>query len=489
MNNTFYVTTPIYYVNDIPHIGHAYTTIAADVLARYHRQQGKDVFFLTGTDEHGQKISEAAAKVGKKEQQFVDEISVRFKQAWEKLNIKPDGFVRTTDAQHIKAVQTVFNKLLANGDVYLGEYEGRYCTPCETFWTDTQLVEGKCPTCGREVQLLKEESYFFKLSKYQDKLLAHIKAQPGFIQPESRRNEVIKFIEQGLKDLSITRTSFTWGVPVPGAEKHVVYVWFDALINYISALGYGTDEKQFKKYWPASAQVMGKEIVRFHAVIWPAMLMALDIPLPEVVFGHGWWTVEGQKMSKSLGNVVDPLKLADEFGVDATRYFLLREVPFGNDGDFSLQHFKQRFNTDLANDIGNLFSRALNMCDKYFQSVQPALTSAALTERDKELLALVENLPGQVSSAMSSLAFSVALDHIWQVISTANKYIEVSAPWTLAKENKTEQLANVIHILVEVLKSLAVFVAPFMPETAEKMQQQLQLLKKGEPLFPRLELK
>lgn len=351
------------------------------------------------------------------------------------------------------------------------------------------MVEGKCPTCGREVQLLKEESYFFKLSKYQDKLLAHIKAQPGFIQPESRRNEVIKFIEQGLKDLSITRTSFTWGVPVPGAEKHVVYVWFDALINYISALGYGTDEKQFKKYWPASAQVMGKEIVRFHAVIWPAMLMALDIPLPEVVFGHGWWTVEGQKMSKSLGNVVDPLKLADEFGVDATRYFLLREVPFGNDGDFSLQHFKQRFNTDLANDIGNLFSRALNMCDKYFQSVQPALTSAALTERDKELLALVENLPGQVSSAMSSLAFSVALDHIWQVISTANKYIEVSAPWTLAKENKTEQLANVIHILVEVLKSLAVFVAPFMPETAEKMQQQLQLLKKGEPLFPRLELK
>lgn len=489
MKNTFYVTTPIYYVNDIPHIGHAYTTIAADVLARYHRQMGKAVFFLTGTDEHGQKISEAAAKVGKKEQQFVDEISVRFKQAWEKLNIKPDGFVRTTDAQHIAAVQAVFKKLLAKGDVYLGEYEGHYCTPCETFWTETQLVEGKCPTCGRDVQLLKEESYFFKLSKYQDKLLAHIKAHPGFIQPESRRNEVIKFIEQGLKDLSITRTSFTWGVPVPDAPKHVVYVWFDALINYISALGYGTEETNFKKYWPANVHVMGKEIVRFHAVIWPAMLMALDIPLPEVVFGHGWWTVEGQKMSKSLGNVVDPLKLAEDFGVDATRYFLLREVPFGSDGDFSLQHFKQRFNTDLANDIGNLFSRSLNMCDKYFQAVQPALVVTALTDKDKELLALVKNLPEKVDKAMRSLAFSVALDHIWQVISTANKYIEVSAPWALAKENKTEQLANVIHILVEVLKSLAIFVAPFMPETAEKMKQQLVTLKKGEPLFPRLELK
>ncbi len=489
MKNTFYVTTPIYYVNDIPHIGHAYTTIAADVLARYHRQMGKEVFFLTGTDEHGQKISEAAAKVGKNEQQFVDEISVRFKQAWEKLNIKPDGFVRTTDAQHLAAVQTVFKKLLAKGDVYLGEYEGRYCTPCETFWTDTQLVEGKCPTCNREVQLLKEESYFFKLSKYQDKLLAHIKAHPEFIQPESRRNEVLKFIEQGLKDLSITRTSFTWGVPVPAAPKHVVYVWFDALINYISALGYGTDDANFKKFWPATAHVMGKEIVRFHAVIWPAMLMALDIALPEVIFGHGWWTVEGQKMSKSLGNVVDPLKLADEFGVDATRYFLLREVPFGNDGDFSLQHFKQRFNTDLANDIGNLFSRSLNMCDKYFQAVQPALSPLVLTAQDKELLELVKALPAAVDQAMNALAFSVALDKMWQVISTANKYIEVSAPWILAKEGKQAQLANVIHILVEVLKTLTIYVAPFMPDTAEKMQIQVASLKKGEPLFPRLELK
>lgn len=488
MKNTFYVTTPIYYVNDIPHIGHAYTTIAADVLARYHRQNGQAVFFLTGTDEHGQKISEAAAKVGKPEQQFVDEISVRFKHAWEKLNIQYDGFVRTTDAQHVQAVQSVFKQLQASGDVYLGHYEGWYCTPDETFWTDTQLVEGKCPQCGREVHLLKEESYFFKLSKYQDKLLAHIQANPEFIQPESRRNEVIKFIEQGLKDLSITRTSFTWGVPVPGAEKHVVYVWFDALINYISAIGYGTDEVQFKKYWPASAHVMGKEIVRFHAVIWPAMLMALDIPLPEVVFGHGWWTVEGQKMSKSLGNVVDPLKLAEEFGVDATRYFLLREVPFGNDGDFSLQHFKQRFNTDLANDIGNLFSRALNMCDKYFQAVQPALVPEALADKDKELLNMVQALAGQVDKAMYALAFSVALDHIWAVISTANKYIEVSAPWTLAKENKTAELANAIHVLVEVLKTLTVFVAPFMPVTAEKMTAQVALLKKGEPLFPRLEL-
>jgi methionyl-tRNA synthetase len=489
MKKTFYITTPIYYVNDIPHIGHAYTTIAADVLARYKRSQGYKVYFLTGTDEHGEKIVEAAREKQLDLQEFINLKASGFTKAWNKLNISNDDFIRTSENRHKETVVKIFDHLQARGDIYKGEYEGLYCTPCESFWTETQLNAGKCPQCSREVHLLKEESYFFKLSKYEKNLLEYIQKNPDFIQPESRKNEIINFIKQGLKDLSITRTSFEHGIKLPGAAGHVIYVWFDALINYISALGYDPNGNKFeKKYWPADVHIRGKEIVRFHAVIWPAILMALHLPLPRKVFGHGWWTVEGQKMSKSLGNVVDPLALAEQYGVDAVRYFLLREVPFGSDGDFSLQNFKRRFNTDLANDIGNLFSRSLNMCEKYFASVNPERVVGELTENDKEIWQLMKDLPGRLDNAMNRLAFSEGLDRIWELVNKTNKYIEISAPWILAKENKAVALANVVGTLIEVLKTCAQSVASFMPQTTEKMLQQLKILKKGEPLFPRLEL-
>lgn len=508
MSKKFYLTTPIYYVNDVPHIGHAYTTIAADVLARYKRLTGHDVYFLTGSDEHGQKIWHAAQEKKEDTQKFVDQLAERFKAAWKVLEITNDDFLRTTEKRHVEVVQNIFSNLLKQGDIYKGEYEGWYCVPCESYWSELDLKEDPegrklCPDCGRATDLLKEESYFFKLSKYQDKMLKHIESNPDFIQPVSRNNEIVQFVKRGLKDLSVTRTAFPWGIEVPGDPKHVVYVWFDALINYISALGY-PDGKEFKKYWPADIHLMGKEIVRFHAVIWPCLLMALGVPLPKKVFGHGWWTVEGKKMSKSKGNVVDPLALSKEYGVDPVRYFLLREVPFGVDGDFSMQAFIKRYNSDLANDIGNLLNRTLTMVEKYFKGVIPKIDkhkSIAFDDISKDLTATIQIVPDQVDSSIEKLAFSDALVSVWKMINEANTYIEKEAPWKLSKAGENDKLAAVMFNLCDVLKTTAFLVSPFIPATAEKMWKQLGLtskislsakldgikVAKGEPMFPRIQ--
>jgi len=505
MKPTFYVTTPIYYVNDVPHIGHAYTTVAADVLARYKRLMGFDVYFLTGSDEHGQKVEKAAITAGETPLELADRVVKRYQALWERLGISHNDFIRTTQERHKKGVSEIFSNILEKGDIYLGEYEDWYCTPCETFWPETQLIENRCPDCNRPVEKLKEESYFFRMSKYQQALLDHIEAHPDFIQPKSKRNEIISFVKEGLRDLSVSRTTFSWGIPVPGNDKHIIYVWFDALTNYMSALGYPDATPEYQRFWPANVHLIGKDILRFHTVYWPTFLMAAGLPLPEKVFAHGWWTVEGQKMSKSLQNVVEPNMLIDKYGVDAVRYFLMREVPFGLDGDFSHTALVQRINSDLANDIGNLLSRSTAMAVKYFEGVLPS--PAELTETDSALKNKTIEMVETVDKLMDELAFSKALQAIWEVISAGNKYIDESAPWSLAKEPANrERLATVMYCLLESQRITHCVLSAFLPTTAGKAldslgwaqeitQEGLQwgglrtgtAVTKSEALFPRIE--
>ena len=472
---SFYITTPIYYPSAKLHIGHAYCTTIADSVARFHRLADEEVFFLTGSDEHGQKIQQKAEEQGITPIEYVNPIVAGFQNLWKLLNISNDDFIRTTEKRHEKVVQEVFRRIYAKGDIYKGAYTGLYCTPCESYWTEHQLDEnGCCPDCHRPVQEVSEEAYFFKISKYAGRLLKYIEENPDFIQPVSRRNEMINFINQGMEDLCISRTSFDWGIPVPIDDKHVIYVWFDALTNYLTPIGYLDDPEKFQKFWPANIHLVGKEIVRFHSIIWPCILMALDLPLPKQVFGHGWLVVDGTKMSKSIGNVVDPIGLIEEFGADAIRYFLLREINLGQDGNFSRDALIQRINSDLANDLGNLLHRTLNMVGKFQQGV--VLAPEGRSEIDASLIEDAMSTVKTFADDMNNMKISHAIKAVWAFISRANKYIDETAPWALAKdESKKQELANTMYNLVEALRIISGLIYPYMPTTAGKLWQQLNL--------------
>lgn len=503
-----YITTPIYYVNDAPHIGHAYTTVIADMLAIYSRLKGYDTYFLTGTDEHGQKIEESAKKRGKNPKEYADEISRKFKALWDDFDISYDYFIRTTDAQHKKGVQKAFSKMHSQGDIYKGEYEGCYCVSCETFFTKKQLIDEElCPECGKETRIIKEESYFFALSKYQERLLAWYEENPDCILPKSKRNEVINFVKEGLNDLSITRTGFDWGVKLPeemGDPKHVMYVWLDALLNYVTALGYGDDEK-LMDFWPAKLHLLGKDILRFHAIYWPAFLMSLELPLPSHIAAHGWWTRDGAKMSKSKGNVIDPKEVADAYGLEPFRYFMIKEVPFGQDGDFSQKAMIDRINSDLGNDLGNLLNRTIGMAHKYFGGKIDSIDMATYHKEELErAAAILDGLPDFIHEMQTNRY----LEELWKILGMANQSVTKYEPWVLMKEGREREAMALLALVANLLAGVTLALHPVMPKTTEKIAKALKIactpeyfrkiveeksalesfeIEKTEPLFPRIE--